>query len=397
MEAARVIAGVARIVQDVGLAEELAQDALVAALERWPADGVPANPGGWLTLTAKNKAIDLLRRRGAYERKLAEVGRDLLQQPEPDLDGALDDPVGDDLLRLIFIACHPELKPEQRTALTLKLLGGLTTDEIARAFLIPGPTAAQRIVRAKRTLAAKNIPFALPTPEDLTARLRSVLGVVYLIFNAGYSATAGDDWIRPALCEEALRLGRVLTGLVHDDPEVHGLLALMELQASRFPARTDPDGAPVLLLDQDRRRWDRLLIRRGLAALERSAAAGPPGPYTLQAAIAACHAQAHDPADTDWNRIAGFYALLLRRTDSPVVRLNHAVAVGMAEGPGAGLALLDGLADALPAYPHLPAARAELLARQGRDDEARAEFLRAASLTANARERSVFERRAAGL
>ncbi|MEO3781980.1 RNA polymerase sigma factor [Actinocorallia sp. B10E7] len=397
MEAARIIAGVARIVQDVGLAEELAQDALVAALERWPRDGVPDNPGGWLMLTAKNRAIDLLRRRTVYERKLAEVGRDLLQQPEPDPDGELDDPVGDDLLRLIFTACHPVLKPQQRAALTLRLLGGLTTDEIARAFLIPGPTAAQRIVRAKRTLAVRNIPFALPTPDDLTDRLQSVLGVIYLIFNEGYSATAGDDWIRPALCEEALRLGRILAGLVPGDPEVHGLVALMELQASRFPARTAPDGTPVLLLDQDRRRWDHLLIRRGLASLERSVAAGPPGPYTLQAAIAACHAEARDPADTDWFRIAGFYTLLLRRTDSPVVRLNHAVAAGMAEGPAAGLALLDGLADDLPGYPHLPAARAELLARQGRRDEARAEFIRAASLTANARERALFEGRAADL
>ncbi len=397
MEAARIIAGVARVVQDVGLAEELAQDALVAALERWPRDGVPANPGGWLMLTAKNRAIDLLRRRSSYERKLAEVGRDLLQAPEPDLEGALDDPVGDDVLRLIFVACHPVLKPEQRAALTLRLLGGLTTDEIARAFLITEPAAAQRIVRAKRALAAANVPFELPAPQDVEARLRDVLAVLYLIFNEGYSATSGDDWTRPDLCEEALRLARVLAGLAPGEPEAHGLAALMELHASRLPARAEPDGTPVPLLEQDRRRWDRLLIRRGLASLERSAAAGPPGPYTLQAAIAACHAQAADPGDTDWPRIAAFYALLVARTGSPVVRLNHAVAVGMAEGPGAGLALLEPLAAALPRYPHLPAARAELLALLGRRDEARAEFARAASLTANTRERALFEQRAARL
>jgi RNA polymerase sigma factor (sigma-70 family) len=392
MEAARIIAGVARIVQDVGLAEELAQDALLAALERWPREGVPANPGGWLALTAKNRAIDLLRRRSTYERKLAEVGRGLLQQPEPELD--LDDPIGDDLLRLIFIACHPVLKPEGRAALTLKLLGGLSTGEIARAFLISEPTAAQRIVRAKRTLADKKIPYELPAAADLPARLTSVLGVIYLIFNEGYSAAAGEDWIRPALCEEALRLGRVLTGLAPEEPEVHGLVALMELQASRFPARTGPDGAPVLLLDQDRRRWDHLLIRRGLAALERSVAAGLPGPYTLQAAIAACHAYALDPADTDWRRIAGFYALLLGQTPTPVVRLNHAVAVGMANGPTEGLLLLDELADTLAGYPQFPAARAEFLARLGRHAEARAEFTRAADLTANGRERALFQGRA---
>jgi RNA polymerase sigma factor (sigma-70 family) len=392
MEAARIIAGVARIVQDVGLAEELAQDALVAALERWPRDGIPDNPGGWLALTAKNRAIDLLRRRSTYERKLAEVGRDQLQQPEPELD--LDDPVDDDLLRLIFIACHPVLKPEGRTALTLKLLGGLTTGEIARAFLVSEPTAAQRIVRAKRTLADKKIPYVLPTPADLPERLQSVRGVLYLIFNEGYSATTGEDWIRPALCEEAMRLGRVLTGLVPDEPEVHGLVALMELQASRFPARTGQDGEPVLLLDQDRRNWDHLLIRRGLAALERSVAAGLPGPYTLQAAIAACHAQALDPVDTDWRRIAGFYALLAAQTPSPVVRLNHAVAVGMSDGPTEGLLLLDALAGDLPGYPHLPAARADLLAKLGRHEEARAEFTRAAGLTTNTRERTLFQDRA---
>jgi predicted RNA polymerase sigma factor len=329
-------------------------------------------------------------------RRLAhEVGRELIQQPEPELD--LDDPIGDDLLRLIFIACHPALKPEGRAALTLKLLGGLSTGEIARAFLISEPTAAQRIVRAKRTLADKKIPYELPAAADLPARLTSVLGVLYLIFNEGYSAAAGEDWIRPALCEEALRLGRILSGLAPEEPEVHGLVALMELQASRFPARTGPDGEPVLLLDQDRRRWDHLLIRRGLAALERSVAAGLPGPYTLQAAIAACHAHALDPADTDWQRIAGFYALLVGQTPTPVVRLNHAVAVGMANGPAEGLRLLDELADTLPGYPQLPAARAELLARLGRHAEARAEFTRAADLTANTRERTLFQRRAADL
>ncbi|WP_283136350.1 RNA polymerase sigma factor [Rhizohabitans arisaemae] len=395
MESARIIAGLTRIVHDVGLAEELAQDALLAALRRWPVDGVPENPGGWLALTAKNRAIDLFRRETVYRRKLAEVGRDLERQPEPDLDAGLDDPVGDDLLRLIFISCHPVLKPEGRAALTLKLLGGLTTEEIGRAFLIGEPTAAQRIVRAKRTLADKNIPYEVPSAADLPVRLRSVLGVIYLIFNEGYSATAGDDWIRPDLCREALRLGRLLAELMPGEPEVHGLAALMELHSSRAPARTGPDGTPILLLDQDRRRWDRLLIRRGLAALERSVAAGPPGPYTLQAAVAACHAQAHDPADTDWPRIAGFYALLARHTPSPVVELNRAVAVGMADGPAAGLALLDPLADALAGYPQFPAARGDLLSRLGRHAEAGVEFTRAAELTRNDRERTLFHARAA--
>ena len=396
IEAGRLIAGLARIVSDVGLAEELAQDALVIALEQWPASGVPDNPGAWLMATAKHRAIDLLRRRSTYERKLAEVGRQLSETEEPDLAAALDDHIGDDLLRLIFTACHPVLSTEGRVALTLRVVGGLTTDEIARAFLVPEPTVAQRILRAKRALATAGVPFELPPPAELAGRLSSVLEVVYLVFNEGYSATAGDDWMRPALCEEALRLGRILAGLTPAEPEVHGLVALMEIQASRIPARTGADGAPVLLLDQDRRRWDRLLIRRGLAALDRAEELGG-GPYTLQAAIAACHGRALSPADTDWTRMAALYRVLAHISPSPVVELNRAVAVGMAAGPAEGLAIVDALRSerALDRYPQLPAVRGDLLARLGRLDEARQEFERAADLTHNERERRLFLNRAA--
>jgi RNA polymerase sigma factor (sigma-70 family) len=398
IESARVIAGLARLVGDVGVAEELAQDALVIALEQWPAAGVPANPGAWLMATAKHRAIDVIRRRNRYERKLEEIGRDLEIEQEPDLDAAIDDHIGDDLLRLMFIACHPVLSTDARTALTLRLLGGLTTDEIARAFLVPEPTIAQRIVRAKRTLATKRVPFELPAPEELADRLASVLEVIYLVFNEGYSATGGGDWTRPALCAEALRLGRVLAGLAPQEPEVHGLVALMEIQASRLPARAGPAGEPVLLLDQDRSRWDRLLIRRGLAALERAEALGGLlGPYTLQAAITACHARALTPADTDWDRIAALYQVLVHLSPSPVVELNRAVAVGMAAGPGAGLEIVDALAarGALDSYPQLPAVRGDLLAKLDRFDEARQEFERAASLTRNERERALLLDRAA--
>jgi RNA polymerase sigma factor (sigma-70 family) len=401
IESARVIAGLARIVDDVGLAEELAQDAFVIALEQWPESGVPDNPGAWLMATAKHRAIDLLRRRTRYQRKLQELGRDLEvrgQAAEPDLEAALDDPIGDDLLRLVFIACHPVLSTEARVALTLRLLGGLTAAEIARAFLTSEPTVAQRIVRAKRTLAAKGVPFELPAPAELAERLASVLEVIYLIFNEGYSATAGDDWMRPALCEEALRLGRILAGLMPQEPEVHGLLALMEIQASRTRARTGPSGAAVLLPDQDRRLWDRLLIHRGLEALGRAEALGGAfGPYALQAAIAACHARAPTPEDTDWERIAALYQVLAHVSPSPVVELNRAVAVGMAAGPAKGLEVVDKLASerALEGYPQLPAVRGDLLAKLGRLDEARQAFRRAAALTRNQRERALFLDRAA--
>jgi RNA polymerase sigma factor (sigma-70 family) len=400
IESARVIAGLARVVGDVGLAEELAQDALVIALEQWPRSGVPENPGAWLMGTARHRAIDLLRRRTRYARKLEQLGRELQTGPdEPDLDAAIDDHIGDDLLRLIFIACHPVLSTEARVALTLRLLGGLTTEEIARAFLVAEPTVAQRITRAKRTLASKGVPFQLPPPPELAERLSSVLEVVYLIFNEGYSATAGDDWMRPALCEEALRLGRILAGLVPEEPEVHGLVALMEIQASRLRARTGPSGEPILLPDQDRGRWDRLLIRRGLEALERAERLGGTfGPYTLQASIAACHARALSPEDTDWERIAALYQVLAYRSPSPVVEVNRAVAVGMAEGPAKGLEVADALASerALEGYPHFAAVRGELLERLGRLDEARREFERAAGLTRNQRERRLFLDRAAG-
>ncbi|WSA78535.1 sigma-70 family RNA polymerase sigma factor [Streptomyces sp. NBC_01799] len=398
IESARIIAGVARIVRDVGIAEELAQDALVAALEQWPESGVPDRPGAWLTATAKHRAIDLVRRKETYARKLAEVGRTLedVQPPGPD-DIAGTDDIDDDLLRLIFTACHPVLSTEARIALTLRLLGGLTTDEIARAFLVSEPTVAQRIVRAKRTLGRAGVPFEVPYGADRAARLDSVLEVIYLIFNEGYAATAGDDWLRPGLCEDALRLARVLAGLMGQEPEVHGLVALLELQASRTAARTGPDGEPVLLADQNRSRWDRLLIRRGYAALERAnALGGAPGPYALQAAIAACHAHAVTYEETDWAVIATLYGLLAKAAPSPVVELNRAVAVSMAEGPEAGLALVDALAGdrALAAYHLLPSVRGDLLARLGRADEARAEFLRAAGLTRNARERALLLARA---
>ncbi|MEV4469583.1 RNA polymerase sigma factor [Nonomuraea sp. NPDC049504] len=394
IEAARLIAGLAGLVRDVGLAEELAQDALVAALEQWPESGVPRNPGAWLMTVSKRRAIDLIRRNERLQRNLAELGRriDLTEEaPEPD-------EIEDDLLRLVFTACHPALSMEARVALTLRVLGGLTTDEIARAFLVPEPTAAQRIVRAKRTLAAKKIPFEVPQGAELAARLSSVLEVVYLIFNEGYSATAGDDWMRPALCDDALRLGRVLAGLMPSEAEVHGLVALMEIQASRSAARVGPSGEPVLLLEQDRGRWDRLLIRRGLAALGRAEAlSGSPGSYTLQAAIAACHARALAPEETDWARIAGLYEELAKLSRSPVVELNRAVALSMASGPAAGLALLDQIAGqpALKGYHLLPSVRGDLLAKLGRRDEARAEFARAAAMTRNARERALLEERAA--
>jgi RNA polymerase sigma factor (sigma-70 family) len=400
IESARLVAGLARLVRDVGTAEELAQDALLAALEQWPRDGVPANPGGWLMTTAKHRAIDQLRRRTRYERRLAELGREVEIAPESaeaELDDALDDHIGDDLLRLIFTACHPVLSTEGRVALVLRVFGGLTTDEIARAFLVPEPTVAQRIVRAKRTLASRGVEFELPPPAELPARLAPVLEVIYLIFNEGYAATAGDDWMRPALCEEGLRLGRILAGLAPDEPEVHGLVALMEIQASRLGARTGTDGEPVLLPDQDRRRWDRLLIRRGLDALGRAEALGGAfGPYALQAGIAACHARAHSAEETDWARIAALYRVLAHVAPSPVVELNRAVAVGMADGPAEGLAVLDGVTG-LDRYPQLPAVRAHLLDRLGRHDEARREYERAAGLTRNERERALFlERAAAG-
>ncbi|MGC5009197.1 RNA polymerase sigma factor [Streptosporangium sp. DT93] len=402
IESARVIGGLARIVNDIGLAEELAQDALVVALERWPETGVPDNPGAWLMLTAKHRAIDLLRRRNTYERKLEEVGRDLEVRrwaAEDETDDTLDDPVGDDVLRLLFTACHPVLPAEGRLALTLRLLGGLTTAEIARAFLVPEPTVGQRISRAKRTLADRRVRIEMPAPDELDGRLSSVLEVVYLIFNEGYSATLGEGWTRPALCEEALRLGRILAGLMPDRAEVHGLVALMEIQASRLRARTGPDGEPVLLPDQDRGLWDRLLVRRGLESLARAEALGTLGPYGLQAAIAACHARAPSTGDTDWERMAALYLLLAHVAPSPVVELNRAVAVGMAYGPARGLEIVEGLAAerALAGYPQLPAVRGDLLARLGRPGEARAEFERAAGLTRNERERALFLARAEGL
>ncbi|MGH6938282.1 RNA polymerase sigma factor [Hypericibacter sp.] len=401
IEQARLVAGLARMLRDVGLAEEFAQDALVAALERWPQSGIPDKPGAWLMATAKNRAIDRLRRNKRLGPKHEEIGRELdarQEQAVTELETALDDPVGDDLLRLIFTACHPLLSTEARLALTLRLLGGLTTEEIARAFLVPEPTIAQRIVRAKRTLAAAKVPFELPQGEELAARLASVLEVIYLLFNEGYAATAGEDWMRPALCEEALRLGRILAELAPLEPEVHGLVALMEIQASRFGARTSPSGEPILLLDQDRARWDYLLIRRGLAALERAEGLqGAFGTYALQAAIAACHVRALTAAETDWPRIVALYDMLSQVAPSPVVALNHAVAVSMASGPAAGLERIDRLAaePALKAYHLLPAVRGDLLRKLGRTDEARAEFERAASLTRNARECMLLLERAA--
>ena len=400
IESARLIAGLARLVGDVGQAEDLAQDALVAALERWPTTGVPDNPGAWLMTTARHRAVDLLRRRSMLDRRHQLLGHELAERQEqevPALEAALDNPVGDDLLRLIFIACHPILSTDARVALTLRLVGGLTTPEIARAFLVPEPTVAQRIVRAKRTLADAKVTFELPPETELAGRLESVLEVIYLIFNEGYAATAGDDWLRPALCEDALRLGRILAGLASDVSEVHGLVALMEIQASRARARVGPGGEPILLPDQDRSRWDQLLIRRGLAALARAEALGGlSGAYAIQAAIAACHARARTAEETDWTRIVALYDALLRLIPSPVVALNRAVAVAMASGPEAGLALVDALADepALRGYHLLPSARGELLARLGRDDEARAEFARAAEMTRNNRQRDLLLARA---
>jgi RNA polymerase sigma factor (sigma-70 family) len=396
IESARLIAGLTRIVRDVGLAEDLAQDALVAALEKWPEAGVPDNPGAWLMATAKNRAIDALRKNALHERKHEEIGRDL-ETVEPDLVTAIDDEIGDDLLRLVFISCHPVLSTEARLALTLRLLGGLTTDEIARAFLVPEPTIAQRIVRAKRTLTEARAPFEVPRGKEFVARLGSVLQVIYLIFNEGYAATAGDDWMRPQLCNEALRLGRILAELVPAEAEVHGLVALMEIQASRIGARVSPSGAPILLLDQDRGRWDHVLIGRGLAALARGEKlGGDPGPYALQAAIAACHARAHAAEETDWRRIASLYEALAALTPSPVIELNHAVAVGMAFGPAAGLALVEEIRaePSLASYHLLPSVRGDLLFKLQRFDEAREEFERAASLTRNARERALLLERA---
>ena len=401
IESPRLIAGLVRMLRDVGLAEELAQDALVSALEHWPESGVPDNPGAWLMATAKRRAIDLLRRKKLIERKHEEFGHEIETQAEfapPDFDAVLDDDVGDDLLRLIFIACHPVLSSEARAALTLRLLGGLATDEIARAFLVPEPTIAQRIVRAKRALAEAQVPFEVPRKDELAARLASVLEVIYLIFNEGYAATAGDDWMRPALCEEALRLGRILAELAPQESEVHGLVALMEIQASRARARVGSSGAPVLLLDQDRARWDQLLIHRGLVALERAQKlGGAHGPYALQAAIAACHARARTAAETDWVHIATLYTALAQLAPSPVVELNRAVAVAMAFGPAAGLELADALTaePSLKTYHLLPSVRGDLLSKLGRRDEARVEFERAAALTRNVRERDLLLARAA--
>jgi RNA polymerase sigma factor (sigma-70 family) len=399
IESPKLIASLTRIVRDIGLAEDLAQDALVAALEQWPKSGVPENPGAWLMATAKHRAIDHFRRNTLLDRKHEELGREVAEQEMkvPDLNAALDDNVGDDLLRLVFIACHPVLSTEAQVALTLRLLGGLTTDEIARAFLVPEPTMAQRIVRAKRTLSEKQVPFEVPRGPDLAARLSSVLAVIYLIFNEGYAATAGDDWLRPALCDDALRLGRVLAELAPKEPEVHGLVALMELQASRAKARVGPSGEPILLKDQDRAQWDQLLIRRGLGALDRAKQLGiAAGPYVLQAELAACHAKARTPEETDWARIVRLYDALAQLSPSPVIELNRAVAVSMAFGPAAGLELVNALTSdpSLQKYHLLPSVRGDLLTKLRRFDEARLEFERAASLTRNVRERELLLQRA---
>jgi len=405
IEQAKLIAGLARMVRDVGVAEELAQDALVLALEQWPRTGIPEKPGAWLMKAAKNRAIDRLRLAKLAQRKHEELGRELEadgEGAEPDLDAALDDDIGDDLLRLVFTACHPVLSTEARVALTLRLIGGLTTDEIARAFLVPEPTIAQRIVRAKRTLAEKKVPFEVPHGDERAERLASVLEVIYLIFNEGYTATAGGDWMRPQLCEDALRLGRILAGIADSEPEVHGLVALMEIQASRLGARKGPSDEPILLLDQNRARWDQLLIRGGLAALGRSEALAAShriglGPYGVQAAIAACHARARKVEDTDWARIVGLYGALSEIAPSPVVELNRAVALSMLMGPAAALEIIDGLATepALQTYHLLPSVRGDMLAKLGRHQEARAEFERAADMTDNARERTLLLQRAA--
>ena len=397
IESPRLVAGLTRIVRDVGLAEDLAQDALVAALEQWPEAGVPDNPGAWLMATAKHRAIDRLRRNERLEQKHQDIGRAQREMAMADLSTAIDGDAQDDLLRLVFMACHPVLSPEARVALTLRLLGGLTTDEIARGFLLPEPTIAQRIVRAKRNLTEARVPFELPTGEQRVAQRKSVLEVIYLIFNEGYSATAGDEWMRPGLCEDALRLGRILAELIPNEPEVHGLVALMEIQSSRLAARTGPAGEPILLLDQDRSRWDHLLIRRGLAALERAERIGMAlGPYTLQAAIAACHARANAAADTDWARMAALYDALAEVAPSPVVELNRAVAVSKAFGPAAGLQLVDALTGepSLSGYHLLPSVRGDLLAQLSRFDEAAAEFRHAAGITRNARERQLLLDRA---
>ena len=399
IESPKLIASLTRIVRDIGLAEDLAQDALVAALEQWPKSGVPENPGAWLMATAKHRAIDHFRRNTILDRKHEELGREVAEQEMkvPDLNAALDDNVGDDLLRLVFIACHPVLSTEAQVALTLRLLGGLTTDEIARAFLVPEPTMAQRIVRAKRTLSEKQVPFEVPRGPELAARLSSVLAVIYLIFNEGYAATAGDDWLRPALCDDALRLGRVLAELAPKEPEVHGLVALMELQASRAKARVGPSGEPILLKDQDRAQWDQLLIRRGLGALDRAKQLGiAAGPYVLQAELAACHAKARTPEETDWARIVRLYDALAQLSPSPVIELNRAVAVSMAFGPAAGLELVNALTSdpSLQKYHLLPSVRGDLLTKLRRFDEARLEFQRAASLTRNVRERELLLQRA---
>ena len=403
IESPKLIAGLTRMVRDVGLAEDLAQDALVVALERWPESGVPEKPGAWLMATAKHRALDLLRRRKLVYRKHEALENELAARIEaaaPDFDEAIDDEVGDDLLRLVFIACHPVLPREGRVALTLRLLGGLTTAEIARAFLVPEPTVAQRIVRAKRTLAEARVPFEVPRGAELASRLSSVLEVIYLIFNEGYTATSGESWARPELCEDALRFGRILAELLPGEPEVHGLVSLIEIQASRLRARVGPGGEPVLLMDQDRSRWDHVLVGRGLEALARAEAVGGAlGPYRMQAAIAACHARAREPGETDWPRIAALYDALAQLTPSPVVELNRGVAVGMAFGPAAGLEIVDGLlaVEALDGYHLLPAVRGDLLVKLGRFDEARAELLRAASMTQNERERRLLLDRAAGL
>jgi RNA polymerase sigma factor (sigma-70 family) len=399
IESPRLIAHLARVTRDVGIAEDLAQDALVAALEQWPRSGIPDNPGAWLMTAAKHRAIDHFRRNQRLERKHAEIGHELetKQMSVPDFNAAIDDPIGDDLLRLVFVSCHPVLSSEARVALTLRLLGGLTTDEIARAFLTPEPTVAQRIVRAKRTLAEARVPFEVPRGAELDARLSSVLEVIYLIFNEGYAATAGDNWMRPALCEDALRLGRILAELAPNEPEVHGLVALMEIQSSRSRARVGPSGEPVLLLDQNRAHWDQLLIHRGLAAIERTQRLGrPPGPYLLQAEIAACHARARTPEETNWTRIVEFYGALAELMPSPVIELNRAVAVGMASGPAAGLKLVDALTTepSMQNYHLLPSIRGDFLKKLGRLEEARAELARAASLTRNARERNLLLERA---
>jgi RNA polymerase sigma factor (sigma-70 family) len=399
IESPKLIAGLARLVHDVGLAEDLAQDALVAALEQWPRSGVPDNPGAWLMAVGKRRAIDHIRRARRLETKVEQLGHELQihgEAEEIDVDAALDEDMGDDMLRLMFVACHPVLSQEARVALTLRLLGGLTTPEIARAFLVSEPTVQQRIVRAKRTLAEAGVPFEVPSGSERPERLAAVLGAIYLIFNEGYTATAGDDWMRPDLCADALRLGRVLQGLMPDEAEVHGLVALMEIQASRLRARTGPGGEPILLLDQNRALWDHLLIRRGLAALGRAESFGPLGPYGLQAAIAACHARARTPEETDWQRIVALYDQLARLTPSPVVELNRAVAVSFADGPAAGLAALDAIATApvLRDYHLLPSVRGDLLSKLGRHTEAAAEFERAAAMTRNERERTLLRERA---